>query len=221
MRSLLVTVLLGSVVAAQQVTVAPTEIARGVRKHLMSLPYYGPFDLITYNVDTNGVVTLGGYVVLDTIKKDAEREAREAKGVREVQDKIEVAQAFPLDDEIRHRVFHAIYGDPALSRYGTPGNDLWSMHPGFRGWGSGFRMSGPRFDTEPFFGLEPIGEYAIHILVKARVVTLVGVVDSEGDKTIAGFRTRSVSTVSGVNNDLTVATKSSGTGPLASRGIHG
>src|SRR5215468_3218862 len=121
MRLLLITVMLGAVVTAQQTTVAPTEIARDVRKHLRSLPYYGPFDLITFSVDAKGIVTLGGYVVYDTIKKDAEREAREAKGVTEVQDKIEVAQAFPLDDEIRHRVFHAIYSDPGLSRYGTPG----------------------------------------------------------------------------------------------------
>jgi len=211
MKSLLATMVLGSVMVTQQVSVAPSEIARNVRKHLMSMPYYGPFDLVTFSVDPNGIVTLGGYVVLDTIKKDAEREAREAKGVKEVQDKIEVAQAFPLDDEIRHQVFHAIYSDPGLSRYGTPGNDLWSMRAGFRGWGPGFRMGGPRWSAEPFFGLEPIGNYAIHILVKARVVTLVGVVDSEGDKTIAGFRTRGVSTVTAVNNDLEVAGKSSGT----------
>src|SRR5215467_395938 len=211
MRSLLMTVALGSVVAAQHATVAPTEISRDVKKHLLSLPYYGPFDLITFSIDSNNVVTLGGYVAFDTIKKDAEREAREAKGVTEVQDKIEVAQAFPLDDEIRHQVFHAIYSDPGLSRYGTPGNELWSMRAGFRGWGPGFRMGGPRWSVEPFFGLEPIGNYAIHILVKARVVTLVGVVDSEGDKTIAGFRTRGVSTVTAVNNDLEVATKSSET----------
>src|SRR5215510_7274103 len=131
MRSLLMTVILCSVIAAQQATVAPTEISREVKKHLLSLPYYGPFDLITFRVDANDVVTLGGYVAFDTIKKDAEREAREVKGVREVQNKIEVAHAFPLDDEIRHRVFHAIYGDPALSRYGTPDDELWSIRPAF------------------------------------------------------------------------------------------
>jgi hyperosmotically inducible periplasmic protein len=211
MKSLLMAVTVASVVAGQQATVAPTEVARQVKKHLLSLTYYGPFDLITFNVDSNDVVTLGGYVVVDTIRKDAEREAREAKGVKEVENKIEVAQAFPLDDEIRHRVFHAIYGDPALSRYGTPGSDAWSMRPGFRGWGSGFPMAGPGLTTAPFFGLEPIGTYAIHILVKARVVTLVGVVDSEGDKTIAGLRARSVPTVSAVNNDLELATRSSAT----------
>ena len=211
MRSLLLMVAVASVVAGQKATVTPTEVTREVKKHLISLPYYGPFDLITFNIDSNNVVTLGGYVVADTIKKDAEREAREAKGVTEVQDKIEVAQAFPLDDEIRHRVFHAIYGDPALDRYGTPGNDLWSMRPAFRGWGRGLHMPGPQFETAPFFGLEPIGTYAIHILVKARVVTLVGVVDSEGDKRIAAFRARSVPTVSTVNNDLQVTTKSTKT----------
>jgi BON domain-containing protein len=139
-------------------------------------------------------------------RKTREREARDVKDVREVQDKIEVARAFPLDDEIRHRVFHAIYGDPALSRYGTPDDELWSMRPAFRGWGAGFRMGSPRMNAEPFFGLEPIGNYAIHILVKARVVTLVGVVDSEGDKTIADLRARGVPIVTTVNNDLEVVT---------------
>jgi BON domain-containing protein len=210
MRALLMTVVLGAVIAAAQATVAPTQISREVKKHLLSLPYYGPFDLITFSVDSNDVVTLGGYVAFDTIKKDAEREAREVKGIREVQDKIEVAQAFPLDDEIRHRVFHAIYGDPALSRYGTPDDELWSMRPAFRGWGAGFRMGSPRMIAAPFFGLEPIGNYAIHILVKARVVTLVGVVDNEGDKTIAGLRARDVPIVTTVNNDLDVARTTSG-----------
>lgn len=211
MKTLLISACLGSLVTAQQTIVPSTQIARDVKKHLMSLPYYGPFDLITYSVNADNVVTLGGYVVLDLIRTDAEREAREVKGVREVHDKIEVAQAYPLDDEIRHRVFHAIYGDPALSRYGTPGSELWSMRPAFRGWGQGFGMRDRELVNEPFFGLEPIGSYAIHILVKARGVTLVGVVDSEGDKTIAAFRARSVSDVSVVSNDLEIATKPSET----------
>lgn len=208
-KSLIVAVAVVSVIAGQKAPVAPTEVARQVQKHLMSLTYYGPFDLITFSVDSSNVVTLGGYVVVDTVKKDAEREAREAKGVTEVEDKIEVAEAFPLDDEIRHQLFHLIYGDPLLSRYGTPGSDAWSMRPRFRGWGPGFRMGASSWlTTEPFLGLEPVGTYAIHILVKARAVTLVGVVDSEGDKTIAGLRARSVLTVSAVNNDLEVAARS-------------
>jgi hypothetical protein len=192
------------------------------------MPYYGVFDLITLNVDQNDVVTLGGYVLVDTLKKDAEREAREVKGVTEVQNKIEIAPMLPMDDDIRHAVYHAIYGDAALSRYGTPGSEMrsMSMRPGFRPWGPGIGGFGsgfgagfgdrglagrpfgsPRLMANPFYGYGPIGNYAIHILVKNRVVTLVGVVDNGGDKTLAGLKARGVGTVLTVNNDLEVATK--------------
>jgi hypothetical protein len=226
-----VTLTLGSLAgSAQQATVAATNIATEVRKHLVSLPYYGVFDLLTFNVDNNDVVTLAGYVLTDTLKKDAEREAREVKGVKEVQNKITIAPGLPLDDEIRHGVYHAIYGDSSLSRYGTPGSELRSMRPGFRDWGAGFGgwgagvggfgpgvgrgrfgggvFGGPHLMGAPFYGYDPVGNYAIHILVNKRIVTLAGVVDSEGDKTLAGLKARAVANVNQVDNELEVATKS-------------
>src|SRR3979490_360246 len=125
---LVVTFTLGPFAAsAQQATVTPAQIATDVRKHLLSLPYYGVFDLLTLNVDNNDDVILAGSVLNGTLKKDAEREAREVKGIKDVQNKIAVAPVFPLDDEIRHGVYHAIYGDPSLSRYGTPGSEVRSM----------------------------------------------------------------------------------------------
>jgi uncharacterized membrane protein YgcG len=229
---LIVTFAFGPLVGrAQQATAAPTQIATDVRKHLLSLPYYGVFDLLTLNVDNNDNVTLAGFVLSDSLKKDAEREVREVKGIKDVQNKIVVAQAFPLDDEIRHGVYHAIYGDASLSRYGTPGSELRSMRPGFRDWGGGFGGFGPGFGgggagfggraagfgergfggphlmNAPFYGYEPIGNYAIHILVNNRTVTLVGVVDNEGDKTLAALKARGVKNVSQVDNQLEVATK--------------
>ena len=222
---LVVTITLGPLaVSAQQTTVAPAQIATDVRKHLLSLPYYGVFDLLTFNVDNTDNVTLAGYVLADTLKKDAEREVREVKGIKDVQNKIVVAQALPLDDEIRHGVYHAIYGDSSLSRYGTPGSQLRSLRPGFRDWGAGFGgwgrgLGGPRAGVggrafggshlrgAPFYGYDPVGEYAIHILVNNRTVTLAGVVDTEGDKTLAGLKARGVATVNQVNNELEVATK--------------
>ena len=65
-----------------------SRIAREVRHQLLMLPYYGVFDLLTLNVDNNDVVTLAGYVLSGSLKKDAEREAKEVKGVKDVQDKI-------------------------------------------------------------------------------------------------------------------------------------
>ncbi len=228
---LVVTLTLGPLaVSAQQATVAPTQVATDVRKHLLSLPYYGVFDLLTFNVDNNDDVTLAGYVLTDTLKKDAEREVREVKGIKDVQNKIVIASAFPLDDEIRHGVYHAIYGDSSLSRYGTPGSELRSMRPGFRDWGAGFggwgsglggrgagfggrgggfgrAFGGPHLMGAPFYGYDPVGNYAIHILVNNRTVTLAGVVDNEGDKTLAGLKARGVTNVNQVNNELEVATK--------------
>jgi osmotically-inducible protein OsmY len=232
--------------SAQQATVAPAQIATDVRKHLLSLPYYGVFDLLTFNVDNNDAVILAGYVLTDSLKKDAEREVREVKDIKEVQNKIAIAPGLPLDDQIRHGVYHAIYGDSSLSRYGTPGSELRSMRPGFRDWGAGFGGWGPGFGGRgagiggpgagfggrgagiggpgtgfggrafggphlmgaPFYGYDPVGNYAIHILVNNRTVTLAGVVDNEGDKTLAGLKARGVMNVNQVNNELEVATKS-------------
>lgn len=202
---------------AQETTVATTQITKDVRKKLASLPYYGVFDLLTFQVDPNGVVNLGGYVFNDSLKKDAEREAREVKGVTEVQNKIAIASGGVMDDDIRHGVYHAIYGDSGLSRYGTADSQFASMRPRLRPWGAGFgnrrlggrgfgagAFGGPRWMNEPFFGYDPVGDYAIHILVNNRTVTLAGVVDNEGDKTLAGLKTRGVTGVSEVNNDLQV-----------------
>jgi osmotically-inducible protein OsmY len=63
----------------------------------------------------------------------------------------------------------------------------------------------------PFYGLEPIGNYAIHFLVKNRVVTLVGVVDNEGDRKLAVLKAHGVPLVIAVNNNLEVAGKSAET----------
>jgi BON domain len=235
MLPLVVTFTLGPLVGnAQEATVAPAQIAKDVRSHLMSLPYYGVFDLLTLKVDNNDVVTLAGYVLSGSLKKDAEREAKEVKGVKEVQDKIALAPVLPIDDDIRHGVYHAIYGEPSLSRYGSPGSQLGAMRPGFRGWGAGFGgwggefggrgtglggrnagfggpgvgFGGPHLMGAPFYGYDPVGNYAIHILVKNRVVTLAGVVDIESDKTLAGLKARGVTNVSKVNNELQVAAKS-------------
>jgi hyperosmotically inducible protein len=57
----------------------------------------------------------------------------------------------------------------------------------------------PNFTKYAFQAIPPI-----HIIVDNGHVTLVGVVDSEGDKNLAGIRANSVSGVFSVNNELTV-----------------
>src|SRR5512146_1581283 len=71
------------------------------------------------------------------------------------------------------------------------------------------------------YGYDSLSRYSlgafpsIHIIVKNGHATLVGVVDSEGDKNIAGIRAKSVPGVFSVNNDLQVgATAAKGNSPV-------
>jgi osmotically-inducible protein OsmY len=56
-----------------------------------------------------------------------------------------------------------------------------------------------------FPGMQPFGNYAIHIIVRNGRTTLMGIVDNEGDKTIAGVRAREVPQVFSVENELMVS----------------
>ena len=55
-----------------------------------------------------------------------------------------------------------------------------------------------------FPGTEPAGDYPIHIIVKNGRITLLGVVDRDGDKDVAGVRAREVRGAFGVDNELVV-----------------
>ena len=87
-----------------------------VRHRILMLPYYNVFDNITYQV--NGYnVTLMGAVTRPTLKSEAENVVKDIEGVQKVENKIEVLPLSTMDDQIRLKVFRAIYGYPALQRY--------------------------------------------------------------------------------------------------------
>jgi len=167
-----------------------------IRHELMQLPYYGVFDFLAFRYD-KGTVTLMGYAYHATLKHDAERAAKRASGVDQMISKIEELPASQIDDELRWKTYYAIYRDPFLSRYAPGGGVLWGhRHP----FSDGFHaMSFRRFP-----GMEPLGDYPLHIIVKRGTITLLGVVDSEADKTVAGLRAREVTGSFGVENELVV-----------------
>jgi osmotically-inducible protein OsmY len=173
--------------AAQSVTV--DETVHSVRRMLERLPYYGVFDYIVFRVD-GGTVYLAGYSFEGRLKADAEMAAKRASGVIEVANKIEVLPASPNDDRIRWATFYRIYTDDFLSRYapgGAPGvlQDLR--------------------DERRFPGMQPVGRYPIHIVVKNGRTMLLGLVDSAADRQIAEVRAREVSGVFEVENGLFAA----------------
>jgi len=173
--------------AAQSVAVKETTMQ--VERALQRLPYYGVFDFLAFGVD-KGVVTLQGYAYQGNLKPDATRAVKRVSGVDEVANSIAVLPASQNDDRIRWATFYKIYTDDFLSRY-APGGAMGVRHD--------LRTS------SRFPGMQPFGTYPIHIIVQNGRTTLLGVVDNESDKTVAGLRAREVNGVFGVENELVVS----------------
>ena len=159
-----------------------------VRSALERLPHYGVFDFVAFQID-QGSVVLTGYAYHGTLKSDASKALTDLGGIDEIGNSIEVLPASQNDDQIRWATFYRIYTDPFLSRY-APGG------------APNARAETIRYSRYP--GLQPLGSYPIHIVVKHGRTTLVGAVDNQADKILAGVRARDISGVFEVKNELEV-----------------
>ncbi len=106
----------------QRETKSQQNLVREVRHQLLLLPYYSVFDNLVFKVDGDHV-TLEGQVTRPTVKSDAEAAVKSIEGVAGVTNNIEVLPPSPMDDQLRHALYRAIYGDAVLSKYG------WSSMP--------------------------------------------------------------------------------------------
>jgi hyperosmotically inducible periplasmic protein len=172
---------------AQSVT--PEETVRSVRRMLEGLPYYGVFDYIVFRVD-RGTVYLAGYSFEGRLKADAEMATKRASGVIEVGNKVEVLPTSQNDDRIRWATFYRIYTDDFLSRY-APGG-VYGVLQELK-------------EERHFPGMQPVGRYPIHIIVKNGRTMLLGIVDNASDRQLAEVRAREVTGVFEVENGLAVA----------------
>jgi hyperosmotically inducible periplasmic protein len=188
---LVATIALLSPAAPHAQSVAAKETALMVQRALLRLPYYGVFDFLVFSVD-RGVVSIGGFAYRANLKSEAVASVKRVTGVDEVASKIEVLPASHNDDRIRSSTFYNIYTDDFLSRY-APGGAMSARYEA---------ISFARFP-----GMQPFGTYPIHIVVRNGKTMLLGVVDNDSDKTLAGVRAREISGVFGVENDLIVATR--------------
>jgi len=106
-----------AVTQPQQVSAREQErITREVRHELLMLPYFGVFDYIAYKVDGYNV-TLLGQVVRPSLKSDAESAIKHIEGVEKIDNQIEVLPPSPMDDRLRLKLYHAIYGYSPLEKY--------------------------------------------------------------------------------------------------------
>ena len=168
---------------------AAEETARSVRRMLERLPYYGVFDYLVFRID-GGTVYLSGYSFQPALMADAEMATRRAIGVEEVVNKIELLPLSSNDDRIRWNTFYRIYADDFLERYAP---------------GGVFTVLQELNDERHFPGMQPVGRYPIHIIVKNGRTMLLGVVDNALDRVRAEIRAREVFGAFEVENSLSVA----------------
>lgn len=112
--------ILGAALLATQLGFANTpghdgyeRVTEEVRRKLVTLPFYSLFDSFKYKVD-GGTVTLMGEVSRPTLKSDAEAVVKRIEGVETVKNEIKVLPVSPMDDELRWKLYYAIYGNTAL-----------------------------------------------------------------------------------------------------------
>jgi osmotically-inducible protein OsmY len=160
-----------------------------IRDALLRLPYYGVFDALSFSYE-KGTVTLSGYAYHGALKADAERTVKRVGGVDEVVNEIAILPASSNDDDLRWRTFYAIYTNDFLARYAPGGGGLWGHRDSIR--------------RDRYFGMQPVGNYPIHIVVEGGRIRLLGMVDTEADKTVAGLTARGVPGSFGVDNQLGV-----------------
>lgn len=113
------TLILGLLLATgafSAVRTAEEKLIHQVRQELVTLPFYGVFDNLMFELRGRTVV-LKGQVVRPTLKTDSERVVRDVEGVENVVNEIEVLPLSPNDDRIRLATFRAIYSDNVLNRY--------------------------------------------------------------------------------------------------------
>jgi len=193
-----VSIVIAGVVGLRAQTQAQSSIEE-IRRELLGLPYYGVHDFLAFKYD-KGAVVLMGYAYHPSLKIDAQRAVKRAAGVDEVKNAIEELPPSLMDDELRWKVYYSIYRDPFLSRYAPGGGMLWGHRHALGG------VLHP-FGSGQFNGMEPAGDYPIHIVVKNGHVTLLGVVDNDGDKTLAYMKARQVPGSFDVKNELMVEDK--------------
>ena len=100
---------------------ADTLVAADVIRTVNGYSRYTVFDDVRVRVE-GGAVTLEGKVTMAAKKADIAKLVKDVDGVKSVRNDIGVLPASESDDDLRHRVARAIYGNAAFWQYAAMPN---------------------------------------------------------------------------------------------------
>lgn len=102
--------------ASSKPAVETPDLQEQIRKELVTLPWLGIYDNLSFRLE-DGKVTLLGETIRPVLKSSAANVVKRLAGVTSVDNQIEVLPLSPYDDRVRLAVARAIYGYGALNRY--------------------------------------------------------------------------------------------------------
>lgn len=93
------------------------DFAKDLVNRVLTYPHYTVFDDVTFMLEDQGAVTLGGYVTMPFKKTEIEERVGKVRGVRELKSQIQVLPVSPSDERLREILFERIYGDDMFLAY--------------------------------------------------------------------------------------------------------
>src|SRR6266404_4472060 len=107
-------------VSARSAGQVDARLVKRIRHELATLPYYGVFDWLQFELRPDNTVVLRGQVVRPATRSDAGARVKEIDGVRGVINEIQVLPLSPQDDRLRVALYRTLYTwDSPLFRYAT------------------------------------------------------------------------------------------------------
>jgi hyperosmotically inducible protein len=98
-----------------------TPLEQAVADALLSLPHYGVFDNLAFQINGTDVV-LSGQVLLPLTKEEAGKRVAKIKGIGKIVNSVEVLPLSPSDDAVRMNAYRALFGTSSLYRYSMGAN---------------------------------------------------------------------------------------------------
>lgn len=102
------------------------QVETKIRKEINKLPYYDVFDLIQFQLSSDGTVTLTGLVNEGSTRSGAVNRVKRIAGVTNVVNNIELSSLSRFDDQLRRQTYYA------LARTGRLGAYLQGVNPSMR-----------------------------------------------------------------------------------------
>ena len=108
----------GAMTGEDAVRRSRAKLARQVRTELLSLPDYGTFDWLEFEITESDTVILRGQVTRPALKKYAEDAAADVEGVTNVRNDVEILPESSEDENLREEIYRAVFSGQ-LSRSAT------------------------------------------------------------------------------------------------------